>query len=51
MKLKLILLLFLVCKLSTVQNIEEFYYVEPETKVLPVFIRGNFNNKTIFIYI
>lgn len=51
MKLKLIFVLFLVCKLSTAQNIKAFYYVEPETKNLPVFIRGNLSNKTILLYI
>jgi pimeloyl-ACP methyl ester carboxylesterase len=33
------------------QNIKDFYYLEPETKNLPVFIRGNLDQKTILLYV
>jgi pimeloyl-ACP methyl ester carboxylesterase len=33
------------------QNVKDFYYVEPETKNLPVFIRGNLDQKKILLFV
>ena len=33
------------------QKVKDFYYVEPETKTLPVFLRGNLDSKIILLYI
>lgn len=33
------------------QDVKHFYYVEPETKNLPVFIRGNLAPKKILLYV
>lgn len=33
------------------QQVKDFYYVEPETKNLPVFIRGNLGQNKILLYV
>lgn len=46
-----LLLIIAVTKFCYAQSVKDFYYVEPETKNLPVFIRGNLENKKILLYI
>ncbi len=49
---KTILILFGLFSLKTgAQQIEQFYYLEPETKNLPVYIRGKLKPKTVLLYI
>ena len=36
---------------TSAQKIKDFYYVEPETKNLPVFIRGNLEHKKILLFV
>lgn len=49
MKLKLtVILIALISNVSFAQQVKDFFYVEPEAKNLPVFVRGNLNNNTIF---
>jgi len=44
-------LIFLLCNVATAQHIKAFYYVEPSSKNLPVFVRGNLDDKTILLYV
>ncbi len=46
-----LLIFLLAVQLSFAQQIKDFYYVEPETKNLPVFIRGNLESKKILLYV
>ncbi|UAB82263.1 alpha/beta hydrolase [Marixanthomonas sp. SCSIO 43207] len=45
------LTLFIFNNLLAQQKVKDFYYVEPETKNLPVFIRGNLESKKILLYV
>jgi pimeloyl-ACP methyl ester carboxylesterase len=45
------LTLFVFNNLLALQKVKDFYYVEPETENLPVFIRGNLEAKKILIYV
>lgn len=52
MKKITILTLFLIAsQISKAQQVKDFYYAEPETKNLPVFIRGNLESNKILLYI
>ncbi len=52
MQTKLSLIIFCgFINLIYAQNIKDFYYAEPETKNLPVFIRGNLDQNTILFYV
>ena len=44
-------LILLICKVGLAQHIKAFYYVEPTSKDLPVFVRGNLDDKTILLYV
>ena len=46
--LTLILLAF---NISKAQTVKDFFYVEKDNKELPVFIRGNLDNKIIIIFV
>jgi len=37
--------------LSKAQTVKDFFYIEKENKELPVFIRGNLDNKTIILFV
>ncbi len=51
-KIHLIVVLVLCCYNSIIaQTVKSFFYVENETKELPVFIRGNLDNQTIIIFV
>ena len=39
------------CMKMQAQSVKDFFYVEPETKDLPVFIRGNIDSKKILLFI
>lgn len=45
------LTLFVFNNLLAQQKVKDFYYAEPETKNLPVFIRGNLESKKILLYV
>lgn len=45
------LTVFVFNNLLAQQTVKDFYYVEPETKNLPVFIRGNLESKKILLYV
>lgn len=45
------LTLFVFNNLLAQQKVKEFYYVEPKTKNLPVFIRGNIESKKVLLYV
>lgn len=45
------LILFVFNSLISQQKVKDFYYVEPKTKNLPVFIRGNLESKKILLYV
>jgi len=48
----LLVALVLCCYNSLIaQTVKAFFYVEKETKELPVFIRGNLDNQTIIIFV
>jgi|SRR6056297_1637196 len=47
----LLILMLIVAKYADAQKVKDFYYVEPETKNLPVFIRGNLDSNKILLYI
>lgn len=49
-KLSLLVFVF-ITKVTFAQKVKDFFYIEPETKNLPVFIRGNLENKTILLYV
>lgn len=54
MHLKLILLTMIIGvsnSLFAQQKVKDFYYVEPESKNLPVFIRGSLESKKILLYV
>lgn len=52
MKKTIVLIILLIAsQLSKAQQIKDFYYAEPETKNLPVFIRGNLESNKILLYI
>lgn len=46
-----LLLLLVASQFLTAQIVKDFYYVEPETKNLPVFVRGNLEANKILLYI
>jgi hypothetical protein len=46
-----ILTLLVFNNLLAQQRVKDFYYVESETKNLPVFIRGNLESKKILLYV
>ena len=47
-----ILPIILLCSQSAFcQKVNYFYYVEPETKNLPVFVRGNLGQNKILLYV
>jgi len=44
--------LILVCyNLSIAQTVKDFFYIEKDNKELPVFVRGNLDNKTILLFV
>ncbi len=47
----ILLLVTIVSQYCFAQSVKDFYYVELETKNLPVFIRGNLQNNKILLYI
>ena len=47
----LIVLLLIASKFSNAQQVKDFYYAEPETKNLPVFVRGTLESNKILLYI
>ena len=52
MKKTIVLILMLIAfQFSQAQKIKDFYYVEPETKNLPVFVRGNLESNKILLYV
>lgn len=54
MHIKIIFILFIFCSscnLYSQQKTKDFYYVEPDTKNLPVFVRGNLESKKILLYV
>jgi pimeloyl-ACP methyl ester carboxylesterase len=54
MKCKTLLFALVLCTINYIeaqQNVKDFYYVEPETKNLPVFIRGNLEAKKILLFV
>jgi pimeloyl-ACP methyl ester carboxylesterase len=52
MKIKTVLILMLIAfQFSQAQKVKDFYYVEPKTKNLPVFVRGNLESNKILLYI
>jgi pimeloyl-ACP methyl ester carboxylesterase len=51
-KFYLSITLFILCfNLSKAQTVNNFFYVEKETKELPVLVRGNLDNQTIIIFV
>lgn len=36
---------------ANAQKVKDFFFVEPETKNLPVFVRGNLDSNTILLYV
>jgi pimeloyl-ACP methyl ester carboxylesterase len=46
-----LILLLMASQLSKAQKVKDFYYVEPGTKNLPVFIRGDLESNKILLYI
>lgn len=54
MNLEAILITLIVCAsgiLHAQQKVKDFYYVEPETKNLPVFVRGHLESKKILLFV
>jgi pimeloyl-ACP methyl ester carboxylesterase len=51
MKNNTLLIFLFAVQVSFAQQIKDFYYAEPETKNLPVFIRGNLTAKKILLYV
>lgn len=52
MRKTIVLILMLIAfQFSEAQKVKDFYYVEPETKNLPVFLRGNLKSNKILLYI
>lgn len=51
MKNLLILILLFTGQLSPAQQIKDFFYLEPESKNLPVFIRGSLESNKILLYV
>ena len=48
----LVLALILCCNNpSKAQTVKDFFYIEKDNKVLPVFVRGNLDNNTIVLYV
>jgi len=47
----LILVLLTFCTRTQAQSIKDFFYVEPKSKNLPVFIRGNLDSKKILLFV
>ena len=48
----LVLALILCCNnLTKAQTVKDFFYIEKDNKVLPVFVRGNLDNNTIVLYV
>ncbi len=37
--------------LSKAQTVKDFFYIEKDSKELPVFVRGNLDNKTIIVFV
>tara|TARA_R110002126_G_scaffold290356_1_gene447131 strand:- start:10008 stop:11051 length:1044 start_codon:yes stop_codon:yes gene_type:complete len=46
-----LILMLIAFQFSEAQKVKDFYYVEPETKNLPVFLRGNLESNKILLYI
>ena len=44
-------LILLVFNISKAQTVKDFFYVEKDNKELPVFVRGNLDNKIIIIFV
>lgn len=54
MHIKSFFILFILCSSSILrgqQKAKDFYYVNPDTKNLPVFVRGNLESKKILLYV
>lgn len=52
MKKTIVLILLLIAtQFSNAQKVKDFYYAEPETKNLPVFVRGTLESNKILLYI
>ncbi len=49
--LSFVLILCIINNVHAQKKVKDFYYVEPETKNLPVFVRGNIASKKILLYI
>jgi len=47
----LCIILLLSVTFTKAQKVKDFFYVEPETKNLPVFVRGNVDAKKIVLYV
>lgn len=50
-KFVLVLILIFSYYFSKAQNVKDFFYIEKETKELPVYVRGNLDNKTILLFV
>ncbi|WP_298515450.1 alpha/beta hydrolase [uncultured Kordia sp.] len=50
-RILLMYVLLLVNQFVFAQKVKDFFYVEPEAKNLPVFVRGNLNNETILLFV
>lgn len=46
-----LLLLLVVSTIANAQKAKDFFYAEPETKSLPVFVRGDVGSKKIILYV
>lgn len=51
MKKTLFIFVFLICQFTLGQNVKDFFYVEPNNKNLPVFVRGNLKHNTILLFV
>ena len=51
MKKTLCLYVLLISQLAFSQKVKDFFYAEPDTKELPVFVRGNLKNNTILLFV
>lgn len=51
MKKTVFITLLLVSQLAFSQRVKDFFYVEPDAKNLPVFVRGNLKNNIILLFV
>ena len=51
MKKILCICILLMSQFTFAQKIKDFFYVEPNTKELPVFVRGNLESQTILVFV